>query len=155
MIPAPRTLKAFPQATKTRPKTPRAGGGLRHRWKDPIRGTIYEWDSQHGRIEAYNRLGRHLGEFDPDSGEMTKPADPQRRITPLQSAVRIVGYDASEEMAVEVPVPTRKLRKARELACVPETDPELLGAYPLSETAARAIADVPSGLSYFLEAAID
>lgn len=67
------------------------------------------------------------------------------------SAGRIVGYNAREEIAIEAPVPTRKLREARKLARVPETDSELLGAYPLSEAAAQTIADVPPGLSYFLE----
>ena len=49
------------------------GGGLRHRWKDAA-GTIFEWDYRHGRVEKYDRLGRHLGEFDPVTGAQTKPA---------------------------------------------------------------------------------
>ena len=63
--------------------------------------------------------------------------------------VRIVGYDV-DELAIDVLVPTGKLGTARTLAQVPETTSPL-GAYPLSEAAARQIADVPPGLSYFLE----
>jgi len=79
-IPAPRSLPAFPTAKRVRPKTP-YGGGLRARWVDGD-GTIYEWDSQHGKVEKYDRRGRHLGEFDPVTGQQTKPADPTRRVQP-------------------------------------------------------------------------
>jgi hypothetical protein len=83
MIRPPPTLKAFPRAERTKPKTPRlGGGGLRRRWIDHDADRIYEWDSRHGKVEAYDGRGRHLGEFHPDTGEMTKPADPTRRITP-------------------------------------------------------------------------
>jgi hypothetical protein len=76
----PRSLKAFPGAYRVPSKTRRQGGGLRHRWKDNA-GTIFEWDYQHGRVEKYNWLGHHLGEFDPDTGAQTKPAS-NRRIEP-------------------------------------------------------------------------
>src|SRR5690348_15791985 len=56
----PRTLRAFPDAQRAKPKTPRPGGGLRCRWKDSAR-QIYEWDYQHGRVELYAQ-GNHLGE---------------------------------------------------------------------------------------------
>jgi len=79
-IPAPRSLPAFPTARRARPKTP-FGGGLRARWVDG-NGNIYEWDSQHGKVEKYDRRGRHLGEFDPVTGQQTKPADPTRRVQP-------------------------------------------------------------------------
>lgn len=75
----PRTLPAFPDAVWERPKTPvRGGGGLRRRWVGPD-GSIYEWDGQHGTVEMYDRKGRHRGEFDPDTGEATKPAKPGRK----------------------------------------------------------------------------
>lgn len=81
-IPAPRSLPAFPGAQPVRPKTPvKGGGGLRRRWKDQ-KGNIYEWDSENGRVEKYDKRGRHLGEFDPDTGEQTKPAEPTRRVEP-------------------------------------------------------------------------
>jgi hypothetical protein len=81
-VPAPRSLKAFPKAVRARPKTPvQGGGGLRPRWKDP-KGTIYEWDSQHGAVEKYASNGKHLGEFDPETGSQTKPADPTRKVEP-------------------------------------------------------------------------
>lgn len=74
-------LPAFPDAQKAKKKTPVKGGGtLRSRWKDNS-GKIYEWDSQHGTVEMYDRTGRkHLGEFDPVTGEQTKPADPTRSV---------------------------------------------------------------------------
>lgn len=81
--PAPSNLPAFPKAARAKPKTPvQGGGGLRKRWKDPGTGEIYEWDSQHGTVEKYNKRGKHLGEFDPDTGAQTKPADGSRKVTP-------------------------------------------------------------------------
>ena len=77
----PSVLPAFPSAKWAPPKTRMKGGGLRPRWKDGS-GTIYEWDFQHGALEKYNKRGKHLGEFDHNSGAQTKPADPTRRIEP-------------------------------------------------------------------------
>lgn len=79
---APKDLPAFPGASKAKPKTPvQGGGGLRKRWKDP-KGNIYEWDSQHGTVEKYNKRGKRLGEYDPTTGAETKPADKSREVTP-------------------------------------------------------------------------
>ena len=64
----------------------------------------------------------------------------------------IVGYD-DEELVVAVPVPAGKLGAARALAKVPASDSDLAKAYPLTEDQAREIANVPPGLSYFLQAA--
>ena len=74
-------LPAFPDAKRAPRKTAiQGGGGLRARWKDS-NGKIYEWDSQHGTVEVYDKTGRkHLGEFDSVTGEQTKPADPTRRV---------------------------------------------------------------------------
>ncbi|WP_037377362.1 colicin E3/pyocin S6 family cytotoxin [Serratia sp. M24T3] len=74
-------LPAYPDAKKAQAKTPVKGGGkLRNRWKDS-KGKIYEWDSQHGTVEVYDRSGRnHLGEFNHITGEQTKPADPTRKV---------------------------------------------------------------------------
>jgi hypothetical protein len=80
-IPPPKDLPAFPEARRVKPKTPIPGGGLPKRWED--KNYIYEWDSLHGRVEKYDKRGNHLGEFDPITGEQTKPADPSRpRIDP-------------------------------------------------------------------------
>lgn len=79
--PKPASLPAFPGLRWARPKTAKKGGGLRDRWKDED-GTIYEWDSQHGALEKYNKRGKHLGEFDPQTGLQTKPADKSREIEP-------------------------------------------------------------------------
>jgi hypothetical protein len=81
-IPAPNTPKAFPTLKRVKPKTAVQGGGpLRKRWKDKD-GNLYEWDSQHGRLEKYDKRGRHQGEFDPETGKQTKQADPSRVIDP-------------------------------------------------------------------------
>ena len=55
------------------------GGSKRRRWKD-AKGRIYEWDNQHGTVELYDRQGKHLGEFNPVTGEQTKPAKDGRTI---------------------------------------------------------------------------
>ncbi|NAX48135.1 S-type Pyocin domain-containing protein [Photobacterium halotolerans] len=82
-IPAPKgspPLPAFPDAVKAKKKTAVKGGGkLRERWKDK-KGRIYEWDSQHGKVEVYTKNGKHLGEFDHITGEQTKVADPSREV---------------------------------------------------------------------------
>jgi hypothetical protein len=54
-------------------------GGKRKRWVD-TGGRIYEWDYQHGRVERYGKNGRHEGEYDPNTGAQTKPADPRRKV---------------------------------------------------------------------------
>ena len=75
-------LSAFPKAKRANPKTSvQGGGGLRPRWRDS-EGFIYEWDRQHGTLEKYNKRGHHLGEFNPQTGEQTKPADKNRRVEP-------------------------------------------------------------------------
>ena len=80
--PPPKDLSAFPDARVTPRKTPlQGGGGLRKRWKTRD-GTIFEWDSQHGAVEKYNKRGKHLGEFDHETGEQTKDADKNREVEP-------------------------------------------------------------------------
>ena len=81
-ISPPSILKAFPDAQPVRPKTfIRGTGKLRKRWKDG-EGNIYEWDYQHGSVEKYDKSGRHLGEFHPETGTPLKFADPNRRVEP-------------------------------------------------------------------------
>jgi hypothetical protein len=74
-VPAPLHLPAFPDAIRVRGKTAMPGGGLRQRWKSRS-GSICEWDYRHGRVEVYDRRGRHVGEFDPDTGSRSKPPNP-------------------------------------------------------------------------------
>lgn len=72
----------FPNTKLAPRKTPvQGGGGLRKRWKDN-KGQIYEWDSQHGKVEKYTKRGKHLGEYDPNTGQRTKPPDPSRTVVP-------------------------------------------------------------------------
>jgi hypothetical protein len=78
----PDSLKGFPDAHWSRPKTGQGAGRRRKRWKDAKTGNLLEWDYQHGAIEMFDRRGNHLGEFDPDTGEQRKPPDPTRRIDP-------------------------------------------------------------------------
>ena len=73
-------VAGFPDLRPVRPKTG-FPGGLRRRWKDP-EGTIYEWDYQHGAFEAYDPRGKHLGEFDPITGEQTKTPNPRQSVEP-------------------------------------------------------------------------
>ncbi|WP_053214543.1 colicin E3/pyocin S6 family cytotoxin [Pseudomonas sp. Q12-87] len=76
----PSLLPAFPDAKIAPSKTFVRGGGVkRRRWKDR-KGKIYEWDSQHGAVELYTKQGQHLGEYDPITGEQTKPANPIRKV---------------------------------------------------------------------------
>lgn len=79
-IPPPNTLPAFPNAVRRKPKTRTKDGGLLKRWKDE--DFIYEWDTLHGKVEKYDKKGRHLGEFDHETGEQTKEANPNRHIEP-------------------------------------------------------------------------
>lgn len=76
--PAPKTLSAFPDALPVKAKnTVQGGHARRKRWKDS-KGRIYEWDARHGTVELYDRQGRHLGEFDPETGKRTKPPQADR-----------------------------------------------------------------------------
>ena len=79
--PADDILRGFPDARRTKAKTP-FPGGKRRRWKDD-EGNLYEWDYRHGRIERFNRRGdKHLGDFDPHTGERLGDPDPSRRVEP-------------------------------------------------------------------------
>ncbi len=78
----PKVLTKMPEAKKVPRKTSiQGGGGLRARWETD-EGIIYEWDSRHGTVEKYDKRGRHLGEFDPETGEQLKEADKTRRVEP-------------------------------------------------------------------------
>lgn len=76
--PAPRGLNGFSDAVPVKKKANVQGGGKkRSRWKDH-KGRIFEWDYENGRVEMYDRQGKHLGEFDPETGNRTKDAEPGR-----------------------------------------------------------------------------
>ena len=80
--PAPKNIDGIPGLISAKPKTPVKGGrGMRKRWKDK-KGNIYEWDSQHGTVEKYDKRGNHLGEFDPKTGAQVKPRDKTRKVEP-------------------------------------------------------------------------
>ena len=70
----PKVLPAFPNARRMSPQAPRQ----RKWWRDPD-GTTYEWDYQHGAVEKYSKNGKHLGEYDANTGAQTKPPDPGRK----------------------------------------------------------------------------
>jgi hypothetical protein len=71
----PRQLKAFPDARSVKPKS------QRRRWKDND-GKIYEWDSQHGTVEIFDKQGHHIGEYDADTGAQTKPRNSNYAVEP-------------------------------------------------------------------------
>lgn len=71
-IPPPEILPGFPDAIRVKNRTGRK------RWIDS-KGKIYEWDSQHGKVEVYDKTGKkHLGEFDPETGDKEKDGEPGR-----------------------------------------------------------------------------
>ena len=77
----PKLLPGFPNAKREKKlKTPIPGaqGKLRRRWRDGPR--ILEWDYQHGTVEMYDEQGRHLGEFDPNTGQQLEKRVPGRKI---------------------------------------------------------------------------
>ncbi|WP_328528974.1 colicin E3/pyocin S6 family cytotoxin [Nocardioides sp. NBC_00368] len=77
-VPAPSTLPGFPGAQRAKPMTPvQGGGGLRKRWTWD--GNILEWDSQHGEVEMYNKRGKHLGAYDPETGNQVKGPEAGRK----------------------------------------------------------------------------
>lgn len=69
--PPPKNLPGFPKAK------PAKRLGRRKRWTDDD-GNIYEWDYQHGAVEKYSKNGKHLGEYDANTGNQTKPPDSTR-----------------------------------------------------------------------------
>jgi len=77
---APRDLSGFPNARRVKAKTGYAGG-LRARWRD-ANSDILEWDARHGRVECYNSQGKHLGEFDAQTGKQLSPANSTRKVEP-------------------------------------------------------------------------
>jgi hypothetical protein len=75
----PKTLPAFPDAARVKPKSSVQGGGRkRARWVDR-KGRIYEWDYKSNAVEKYDKLGVHLGEYNHITGEQTKPAKTGRK----------------------------------------------------------------------------
>ncbi|NVZ51854.1 S-type pyocin domain-containing protein [Pseudomonas sp. B6002] len=83
-FPAPKTedITGFPGLIEQKRKTrKRNGGGLRERWKDAKGRRIFEWDSEKGELEVYRYSDvKHLGSFDPYTGEQRGPAKDDRRI---------------------------------------------------------------------------
>ncbi|MBD2666292.1 hypothetical protein B6N60_02603 [Richelia sinica FACHB-800] len=73
-------LPAFPNAVSTKPKTfVQGGGGKRKRWE--CKSFIYEEDTETGNVEKYRKSDKkHIGEFDPMTGEQTKPPNRKRKL---------------------------------------------------------------------------
>ena len=68
--PPPRgPLPGFPDSKRNGETAGRA------RWDLPD-GDFCLWDRAHGRAERYNKRGKHQGEFDANTGEPTKPRNP-------------------------------------------------------------------------------
>ena len=81
---APRTedITGFPGLVKQKRKTSKKdGSGLRERWKDAKGRRLFEWDSEKGELEVYRYSDvKHLGSFDPYTGERRGPAKDERKI---------------------------------------------------------------------------
>jgi hypothetical protein len=62
----------------------RGGRSLRHASQrdDAPDGAIRTAIFSNGRVERYNARGKHLGEFDPETGEQLSPPDPTRKVEP-------------------------------------------------------------------------
>jgi Cytotoxic len=78
----PDALPAFPNAKRKRPKTGMGGGKKRRRWVDDVTGDIFEWDYRHGRVEMFNKLGKHVAEVDPNTGRELSGPIRERSIEP-------------------------------------------------------------------------
>lgn len=51
-------------------------GALSKKWVDAYTGKASNAVSE----ERYSKTGKHMGEFDPKTGEQLKPADPSRKV---------------------------------------------------------------------------
>jgi hypothetical protein len=156
--PADGKLPGFPDARTVKPKTPRQDGKrLRRRWKTGD-GTILEWDYQHGSVEAYDRRGRHIGEFDPStvSGESL----PIRRAPwslDMKISYRLAAFDReTEELIGSYAVPAKFLSKIKQIADIAAND-DGAGDYPLDADRVFKIAKMlgievqPESIDYFIE----
>jgi len=70
--PAPDFLPAFPNAVRVRPREGRI------RWRDRD-GSLFEWESRDGALQAFGAHGWHLGEYDHVHGGNLKLAEAGRR----------------------------------------------------------------------------
>jgi len=78
-VPPPKQLEGFPDARRVPSKNQRA------RWGLPG-GNILEWDYQHGEVEMYDKTGKkHLGSFDPKTGQQIKDPVKGRRTDNIES----------------------------------------------------------------------
>ncbi|MCZ6168034.1 colicin E3/pyocin S6 family cytotoxin [Campylobacter ureolyticus] len=68
----------LPELSKAKSKTPVSGGGaLRPRWKDN-KGDMYEWNSQHGEMEIYDKQENHKGSYNPKTKEKNQQLRAER-----------------------------------------------------------------------------
>jgi hypothetical protein len=139
---------------RTKPKS-RFAGGFRRRRRDPGSGTIYEWDYQHGTVEArFAYRGIRSGDR---SASRSGGTGSHRGAVTMAWQYKLVGYDhETEALAVEHKIPHAQVRRAKEIAGIAGR-PEIIGDWQLSPAQAgmiaRAIAvetDV-AGYDWFLE----
>ena len=107
-------------------------------------------------LEGWTKYGATPVSLDDALSEPIAPFEGVRLVVfewgpPAHTGLRVCGYDR-EELVLDVRVPVEKLDLARALAQVPDTDPELLGGYPLTGEQANQIVSVPPGFAYVLEA---
>ena len=111
-------------------------------------------DYAHGAIEIYDSRGHHQGEFDPESGNQTKPA--------MTTVTRqIVGYDPNtEQVAFELFIPLDKWKQVSMFVKRNENDPYYIYNYALDIGVTNDIMGimgqkVAQNLNYFLECEAD
>lgn len=74
---------------------------------------------------------------------------------------QLVGYSRDTEMlAFEHPIPDTTLASLKDVVAIPQSDPEAVGAYPLSAEQVERFAQIlglslPGNFSYFLEPAYE
>ena len=80
----------------------------------------------------------------------------------MTGVVVISGFDrGTDKLMIEVPLPAWAVSATRAISGVPVDDPDLVGAYPLTEDQVRQIAAVaqlvidPAAFDWFIEAYAD
>jgi hypothetical protein len=143
---APDDLRGFSNAQRSKSKA------NRRRWIDPD-GNIYEWDSQHGTVEVYNRRGMHRGEYDPETGK--KLNEPIKGRKTMRLIKQITGFSNKTDMLVVKHVLTEQQYELAKATIIPNRDdPEYILDYPLTHQVVLELGlPASSEIEYFLEQA--
>lgn len=77
----PDFLPGFPGAVRTKSTQYTSAGKLRKEWTLP-NGFKHLEDTRHGLVEMYDRVGKHLGQFDWVDGHQVSPPNPRYNLKP-------------------------------------------------------------------------